>query len=1379
MADFLDESFMTGAAPAEAGKPSSLPPTVLSEDFMTGIKPTPPKSSFNSLGALPEKGLAGLDQMSKETKAITNMLVGMPGGIAGVGMDVLSRVSDLLHGVGAKQAGVNARAVSDQVNSDWSKLTGALGLSQDASGSKIEHLMNKGMEATDELGASGEAATGGIVSKETMQSVRDTLLNALGVKGIGKAPAGRVAPLETLNKRTGKTTPSNWDTTGTALTAEQAVQASKARIAAKMVEDASKPPLNEAPLAKSTRLRNEVEKARIDSLADGTATPEAVTAVVEEALANQHPLDKAWSAKKAEAAPGTSPTWDNMVRTLVEPEEIKARRAEPAYDPRFPPAETVKGRMAEPTVIGEVPTAPDLIVSGLDKLRNGLLISSKEAKAIRDLKVRPGEEAIVGPDGKSYYQRGAADPALLKVLGLMGLGAVAGTALYNWFQSPSGLSGDNARDAGLELAGLGAAGILKGKFEGVPEPKLLEAFRKGGADGEAAAARIYEDTHRQLTRSIAGWDKGEGKLPVEDIVQRTYEKAFQKMKLPLDNPLAFRGDSSVSTYLHSVAKNEALNKWDSAKRTPQTESMTVDPETGASSAPEKYMMQQSPEKYQSAQDQAATNQMAKKMQDALDKLPPDQRAVFDALEMEGLSYEEAAQALNVPIGTIRSRFSRAKENLQGTLREYKDLQAGKIDEGLLKGAGLVGGGALAGAMFSDDPQRGAVIGGMLGLGGLVLGSKAADTALGRSTTRLMHILPELRRGIRDMELAASKEISAASDAITAFIKPASKLAPVERMALDKAYTDANGPAMQVLVSRHPELAKGYASVRGFLKEVESSLIGFGRFKEGLPDYLPLLVKDYKGLMATLDAPVRDGLQNMLHKANVKMIKERGRELSDTERSILLNDYLLRDPATSFQPGYAKTRRLKITDETRPFYHTLEDALIHYGHAAVSDLQTAKFFGKDLRTSEAPGGKRFTNVESSIGALVNRALTEGKMTPEQAAEVKGILRARFVEGEMSPQPWLQDVRNLSGAALLGQIGSGLVQTSEALLSTYHHGVKPAADALGMILTGRGIKPSEFGLANHVIEEVIGKRPSGQLLSALLKVNLLATLDQVGISQNLTASFLKNKRLVETPQGIAKLTEKWAADYGPDFPQLLKELQTSTRTARTPLVDSLLYQELSDLRPTSRSEAPQLYNAHPDARMAYHLKQFMLTQADVIRRDSWDKIKTGDPKKVAVGLKNLVLYATALSAVTIPSDAIKNWIMGRPLGLDKADYVENFTRNFGLSRYTMNQTARSTTPGKAIVEAAGSMVTPPAFSVGKTLGEGLSDPKKLVPFVPLVGRAVYNRELGGNERAQKVQAIQDRLDARDAAESRNPELKVQRLRKEELRKQRAAAKARSTQ
>ena len=332
---------------------------------------------------------------------------------------------------------------------------------------------------------------------------------------------------------------------------------------------------------------------------------------------------------------------------------------------------------------------------------------------------------------------------------------------------------------------------------------------------------------------------------------------------------------------------------------------------------------------------------------------------------------------------------------------------------------------------------------------------------------------------------------------------------------------------------------------------------------------------------------------------------------------------------------------------------------------------------------------------------------------------------------------------------------------------------------MLITRRGIKPAEFGLANHVIEEVVGSRASGRVLSRLLKLNLLATFDQLGMAQNLTASFIKNKRLADTPQGQAKLAEKWGADYGPDMPQLVKELQQSTRTSRTPLVESLLYQELSDVRPTSRMEAPELFNASPNTRLLYHLKQFMLTQADILYRDSVRKIKTGEPRQVAIGLKNLALYAGALSVVTIPSDAIKDWIMGRGLRLDKIDYVDNFVRNFGLSRYTLDKVSESRDPGKAISEVAQSVLVPPAWSAATNLVSGLSDPKKLAPFIPVVGRAIYNRELGGNEKAAAQEAKKLRLAARDEREKANPALKTQRLARVAAAKKRAEDKLRRTQ
>jgi len=1101
------------------------------------------------------------------------------------------------------------------------------------------------------------------------------------------------------------------------------------------------PPVNPLDLTDREPTKAELKAHKEAVKARETAVDELV--VDKKKLAAIFPIAKAKGAA-AEAA---------LVQSIFDQVKKPVRRTQLEGMPDTTPVE------------GYIPDA-------IEKLRVGTLLSKDEAAAVKTLSVDAAAGEIKAPDGTPVLTKGKADPALLGVLSVMGVSALAIPHLMDWWNSPGGVSGDNSGEFAALTAGVFGAAMLKGKGKFDGDAALLKGFRDP-ATRESAATQIFQDTQPQLLRSIRNISKD---VDAEDVAQRTYEKVFRFLAKPEGAADAFRGDAKISTLLHTVAANEIKNQWRGEKARPRTQSMEVDPTTGETLIPEGAMMEQSPERYQSTQDVVAQRRLADAMQGAIEKLSPERRAVFEAYELEGLSEAEIAQQFDIPQGTVKSRLSRAREDLQHSLRGYKDLQAGRASPEDLAKVGLVAAGAVVGTVYADDPVKGAIVGGLMALGGVGLATHPVDRALGRGTTRLAHVLPELRRSARDMEHAAAVEVSAASEAISSFIKPAGKLDKTQYAALDRAYAEADPHAMAAAIKGHPALVEGYRRTREYLKKIETELVAVGRFKEGLPDYLPLMVKDYKGLMESLGRTVKEGLEKRLHEANLKSHRKFGRPLSEAEQALIVNDYLLSEPSTSYQPGYAKSRRLIMTDQNRPFYHTMEDALIHYAHAAVADVAATRFFGQDVKTIKVKG-KEYTNIEGSIGALTARAIKEGRITPEQAVEVQQVLRARFTGGQQSPAPWLQDVRNVTGSALLSQIGSGLVQTSEGLLSAYHHGIRPAVEAAGMVLTRRGIKPGEFGLANHVIEEVVGSRPTGKVLSGLLKVNLLAAFDQMGMTQNLTASFIKNKRLAQSAAGQAKLMEKWGADYGPDLPRLISELQQSTRTARTPLVDSLLYQELSDVRPTSRMEAPELFNAHPNTRLAYHLKQFMLTQADILRRDSYDKIRTGDPKQVAVGLKNLALYAGALSLVTIPSDAIKDWVMGRGLRLDKIDYVDNFVRNFGLSRYTLDKVTQSRTPGKAMGEVALNMITPPALSTVLKVGEGLSDPKQLVPFIPLAGRAIYNRELGGNEKAAAVEAKKERLAKRDAMEKEYPQLKAARLaRLAEAAARKAAKKAR---
>lgn len=963
--------------------------------------------------------------------------------------------------------------------------------------------------------------------------------------------------------------------------------------------------------------------------------------------------------------------------------------------------------------------------------------------------------------------RGSADPELLAKI-------AAGTAAGAYL-----LSSDNA-EQGLAAMGLGLALSMKG----APEAALLAAAREGGPKAQAAFTELYRQNVKQAERTLQS-KFGRQNVDIEGALQDGMTSALAAVAQG-----TFRGDSKFSTFLHTAVVNKALNQLEAQRVRPDTVSLTEDPVTGRSGLAETLGHNETPANI------ALNKGLGKQIEVAMAKIDPRFREAFLAIEADGMSYEAAAEKFGVPVGTIRSRVSRAKEALQGYLRDYKDGEAG-FDEAIPNRAtGALGsreGGAADPKLLAalgvggttglwldrDNPLRGAALGALAGLGTRHAIFKQAldglDLALGRGSTRVGHIDPQLRRGVRDMEHAASVEMSAASEKIHTFVEEAKKLSPERRASLERAYLDSNVQGVAEAIKGNPALVEGYRQVRQFIDEIGDQLRGFERFGHGMTEHLPRVVKDYEGLIQKLGHEMRTTLEKVMLRAEADMLKRRGRQLSEVERSVILNNFMLKDPATSHLPGFAKTRTIKMTDELRPFYHTMEESLIRYAHAAVEDVATARFFGKDLRTTK-DGGKKFTNVDASIGALTDRAMQEGRITPEQAVELQAILRARFGQGERAPSGALQDMRNITGLATLGQLGSGIVQTSEALLSAYHHGIKPAVEAAGILLTRRGIKPGEFGLANHLIEETISKRPTGVALSAVLKANLLATFDQLGMKQNLTASYLKNKYLSETAAGRTKLAEKWGEAYGEDFPALVKELQQSTMERRGLLVDSLLYGELSDIRPTSRFEMPQLYNEHPNGRFMWQLKQFMLTQADVLRRDAYDNIKTGEPAKVAKGLKNLTLYAAALATATIPADALKDWISGRPFDFKKIDYVENMARNFGLSRYSLDKVQRSSNPAKATLDVAKDMVKPPIVSVGERLATGFNEPKKLAPMVPLVGRPVYDRYLGGNEAAKIADMKAAKLRIRSEAEARDPGLKAARLLRERERRDRTLRAAR---
>lgn len=146
---------------------------------------------------------------------------------------------------------------------------------------------------------------------------------------------------------------------------------------------------------------------------------------------------------------------------------------------------------------------------------------------------------------------------------------------------------------------------------------------------------------------------------VEDVAQETFIKAYRALP-------QFRGDSNFYTWLYRIAINSARN-WQVANgRRPLllNEYQNEDGETF--SALDTLTDINTPES------ELVSRQVARAVKTAINELAPELRTAILLREIEGLSYEDIAQTMDCPIGTVRSRIFRAREAIAEKLRKARE-----------------------------------------------------------------------------------------------------------------------------------------------------------------------------------------------------------------------------------------------------------------------------------------------------------------------------------------------------------------------------------------------------------------------------------------------------------------------------------------------------------------------------------------------------------------------------------------------------------------------------------------------------------------------------------------------------------------------------------
>lgn len=145
---------------------------------------------------------------------------------------------------------------------------------------------------------------------------------------------------------------------------------------------------------------------------------------------------------------------------------------------------------------------------------------------------------------------------------------------------------------------------------------------------------------------------------VLDVVQEAFIKAYRALP-------SFRGDSAFYTWLYRIAINTAKNFLVAQGRRP--------PDTDVDMADAVYLETSSNLKDTATPENVLlSDEVQKTVFEAIDELPDDLRTAVMLREIEGLSYEEIAQAMQCPIGTVRSRIFRAREVIQNKLKPLLD-----------------------------------------------------------------------------------------------------------------------------------------------------------------------------------------------------------------------------------------------------------------------------------------------------------------------------------------------------------------------------------------------------------------------------------------------------------------------------------------------------------------------------------------------------------------------------------------------------------------------------------------------------------------------------------------------------------------------------------
>ncbi len=185
------------------------------------------------------------------------------------------------------------------------------------------------------------------------------------------------------------------------------------------------------------------------------------------------------------------------------------------------------------------------------------------------------------------------------------------------------------------------------------DQELVERVKAGDKQAFDVLVRKYQ---LKLVKMISRYVSDPSEA--QDVAQEAFIKAYRAIP-------TFRGESSFYTWIYRIGANTAKNHLVAQGRRPPGSDMDA-------RDAEQYGGDSVLRESDTPEGLAQRDEIERTVFAAIEALPDDLRAAITLRELDGLSYEEIAQAMECPVGTVRSRIFRAREAIDNRLRPLLD-----------------------------------------------------------------------------------------------------------------------------------------------------------------------------------------------------------------------------------------------------------------------------------------------------------------------------------------------------------------------------------------------------------------------------------------------------------------------------------------------------------------------------------------------------------------------------------------------------------------------------------------------------------------------------------------------------------------------------------